>query len=377
MKRSWIPILALTITWSTSGETARPIGVVTAVDAGASSIKLHTDAGTDMLVRIDEKTEFLRVAPGERDLKNSVKITIAEVEPGDRILARGTTSADASTVAASSVIVMSKADIDKKHTADRAEWARRGTGGIVTASNPQARELTISVSSLAGSRTVVVTTTGNTVWRRYAPDSVKFSDARPSRFEEVQIGDQIRALGDQSEDGARFRAEEIVSGSFLNIPATVNTLGPGGDTVLVTDLTSKKQLVVKVTADTKLHAVPPGLARMLAVRGSGNPDARPGFTPPGQPPPGSGPGTGRPPDAPRRPRDLESMIERLPAITLADLKPGAAVAIASTRGSDPSEVTAITILSGIEPLLTATPQGGRQMVNGSWNLNLNMNMDTP
>ena len=71
------------------------------------------------------------------------------------------------------------------------------------------------------------------------------------------------------------------------------------------------------------------------------------------------------------------MIERLPAITLADLKPGAAVAIASTRGSDPSEVTAITILSGIEPLLTATPQGGRQMVNGSWNLNLNMNMDTP
>jgi hypothetical protein len=84
-----------------------------------------------------------------------------------------------------------------------------------------------------------------------------------------------------------------------------------------------------------------------------------------------------PAGTPDRPRDLETLIEKMPALTLADLKPGAAIAIASTRGADPSQVTAITILSGIEPLLTATPQGGRQMLNGSWNLNMNMNMDLP
>ncbi len=78
-----------------------------------------------------------------------------------------------------------------------------------------------------------------------------------------------------------------------------------------------------------------------------------------------------------RPRDLESLLEKMPVIKLADLKPGSAIAIASTRGTDPSQVTAITILSGIEPLLTPSPQGGRQMLSGSWNLNLNMNVDQP
>jgi hypothetical protein len=38
-------------------------------------------------------------------------------------------------------------------------------------------------------------------------------------------------------------------------------------------------------------------------------------------------------------------------------------------------MTAINILSGVEPLLTA-PQGGRQAL-GSWNLDLNMNMSLP
>lgn len=383
-KRLWIPIVILAATLTASGQTARPIGVVTAVDAGAGSITLHTDSGQDVVVRFDERTAFLRIAPGERNLNNAVKIAIADVGVGDRILARGTASADSKSIAASSVIVMSKADIDKRHMADRAEWKSRGIGGIVTALKPEAKELTISVPSLMGSKTVIVTPAGNAVWRRYAPDSVKFSDAKPSRFEEIVVGDQVRALGNKSDDGTRFTAEELVSGSFLNIAATVDAVNPSDSMVKVSDLATKKHLTVRVAPESNLRMVPPFLARMLAMRNAGEagtegrlPPAggRPGFS--GRPPEGNRPGMSSPAGTPDRPRDLESLIEKMPAVTLADLKPGAAIAIASTRGADPSQVTAITILSGIEPLLTATPQGGRQMLNGSWNLNMNMNMDLP
>ena len=57
--------------------------------------------------------------------------------------------------------------------------------------------------------------------------------------------------------------------------------------------------------------------------------------------------------------DFQSMLERVPPITLSDLKPGDAVIVSSTAGSDPSRVTAITLVAGVEPLL-ASPDGGPQ-----------------
>jgi hypothetical protein len=74
-----------------------------------------------------------------------------------------------------------------------------------------------------------------------------------------------------------------------------------------------------------------------------------------------------------RPRDIQSMLERMPAAALSDFKRGDAVAIASTRGADPSRMTAITILAGIEPVLAANSSAAP----GSWNLDLNMNMSLP
>ncbi len=61
------------------------------------------------------------------------------------------------------------------------------------------------------------------------------------------------------------------------------------------------------------------------------------------------------------PRDLQSMLERMPALPLAELKPGDSVIVASTTGADPTQVTAITVLAGVEPIFTAAQQGGRSM----------------
>ena len=64
------------------------------------------------------------------------------------------------------------------------------------------------------------------------------------------------------------------------------------------------------------------------------------------------------------------MIERLPALQLSELKPGDAIIVASTAGVDPSRATAITLLAGVEPLLTAPRQQENRALGGQWNLDI-------
>ncbi len=51
------------------------------------------------------------------------------------------------------------------------------------------------------------------------------------------------------------------------------------------------------------------------------------------------------------------MISRMPTETLAGLKVGDAVMIVATTGSDASKSTAVTLLAGVDPILTASPSG--------------------
>jgi len=68
---------------------------------------------------------------------------------------------------------------------------------------------------------------------------------------------------------------------------------------------------------------------------------------------------------------MQAMLERLPALKLEDLKPGDAIIISSTEGANPNQVTAITLVAGVEPILTATSGGGqRAAMLGSWNLDM-------
>jgi len=69
--------------------------------------------------------------------------------------------------------------------------------------------------------------------------------------------------------------------------------------------------------------------------------------------------------------DFQDMLERMPPLTLAELKPGDAIMLSATNGTDPASVTAINLLAGVEPLLTAAPEGGQQIF-GTWNFDMGM-----
>jgi hypothetical protein len=63
--------------------------------------------------------------------------------------------------------------------------------------------------------------------------------------------------------------------------------------------------------------------------------------------------------------DLQSMLSRAPAIQLKDLQKGDAIMLVSTQGT--SEVTAVTLLAGVEPLLQA-PASTQNMLLSNWNM---------
>ena len=348
----------------------RALGVVTKVDATQRMITLKTDAGAEVMVMPKPNASFRRVAPGETDLRNSASIELGDVGVGDRVLARGTVSDDQKAIAANQVVVMSQGDLAKKQAADRADWDRRGVNGVVA--SVTAEEVTVSVRGVAGVRTVVVIPAANATVRRYAPDSVKFADAKPSTLAQIKPGDQVRARGTRSEDGTKLQAEEIVSGSFRTIAGVILSLDAQQNTIRINDLATKKPMLVKINPDSSLRKLQPQAAQFLAARLSGggtpgSPESANAAPAGGRGGDGAGRGAGGGPGGARGGAgDLTQMIDRTPATTLADLKAGDALVISSTVGARPDEVTAITVLAGVEPILTKP--GTKQMALGDWNM---------
>ena len=344
----------------------RVIGEVIAVNPAAKQITLRLDGGGTVLVLLQDKTVYLRVPPGETDLKNAAPIVPSDIGVGDRVYARGRLAEDRKSIPAVAVIVMTKADLAQKRERERADWQKRAVAGTITALKPDTQEMTVSVRSRDGARAVVIERSPSAVFRRYAPDSVQFHQAQPSSFAEQNVGDSVRILGDRNPDGTRIRPEEIVSGSFCSIPGTINAIDAGSREIRISDLRSKRALTVRTTPATMLRRMPP--TKPAAGPGRAAPPSR------GQPAPGSGRGTpgasgagsGTRPPAQAASQAAPSLdVERMPAVKLEELKPGTAVIVLCTVGAEPSRVTAIVLVAGVEPLFTQTPEGPPQ-IGGAW-----------
>jgi hypothetical protein len=155
-------------------------------------------------------------------------------------------------------------------------------------------------------------------------------------------------LGDKSEDSTSLKATRVVSGSFRQIAGTISSINEEAGEVAIKDLASKRQLVVGVNAASAIRKMPEQVAASMARRyQSGRSAAAPSSS--------SG-------DA-----DIGQMLDRLMPVSLSELKPGDAIMLSATTGADPARVTAITLLAGVEPLLTASPDAARDIMSG-WNL---------
>ena len=372
---------------------SKAVGTVKSISG--NSIVLAAEGGSDTSVVVQDGARLLQIEPGETDLKKATPLQLSDLQNGDRILVRGSAGPDGKSILAVSVIAMKKADLAARHAHEQAEWQKNGIGGLVSAVDPAAGTITVSTSALGANKSVLVHVSKNTVLRRYAPGSVKFDDAAAAPIDQIKAGDQLRARGQKSADGGELTADEVVSGSFRNISGTINSIDAGTNTITVQDLVTKKPVVVQISQTSQLRKLPAPMAQRIAARlkgGSG--DAPVGANAGGNAAGGGASGgAGSAPaasaggsaleqrsgdtGAPRGPGgaganggagrggaggqggDLQQAISRMPPSTLTDLQKGDAVMIVATADNTgaPGGVVAITLLSGVEPILQASPSG--------------------
>jgi hypothetical protein len=326
------------------------IGEVKVIDNSAKQLIVKTDAGSLVTVALADSTSYMRLPPGEKTLDKATKIVFGDLGEGDRVFARGKVADDKKSVPARVLVVMSKADIAKKQEAERAEWKRRGVLGIITALKPETKEITISSRTMAGPQSLIIPVSDKVEVRRYAPDSIKFADAKTAQFDELKVGDQLRALGERSADGSAFTAEKVVTGSFKTVAGVITAVDAATGEVKINDMQTKQPLTIVVKQDAVLRKFPAemGGGMMMMGRpggGGGAPGQTPGAGPGAAPAQGGGPGGGG------MRMNIQDMLERLPTISIADVKVGDTIIVSSTKGADPMRLTAISLISGADTLL--------------------------
>ena len=376
---------------------AKPVTFLGTVQTiSGNTITVKNDAGATMQVTVEENARLLRIEPGQKTLAGASPFSLADLQAGDRVMARGSTSAEGNALAATMLVAIKGADIAQKQEREREDWQKRGTGGLVKSVDAAAGTVTVS-SGPGGTRTEVIHASPSTIVRRYAPGSVKFDQAIKGTLDQIKPGDQLRARGSKSADGATLEAEEIVSGSFLNLAGPIQAVNADASTITLTDTATKKPVVVSITPDSEVKKLDPAVAQRIAARlsgggakrpdgspaaaaGAGSRNAGPGNAGPGSEGPGStqgaagagsgpsgqagspgrGPGAGTP--------DFQQLLARAPTVTLKDLQKGNMVIVVATEGQYPLSATAITVVAGVEPMLQASTSGSQAMLSSAWNL---------
>ena len=352
-------------------------GDVTVIDA--SHIIVTTKDGA-VEIPLGEKTEYKRVSAEKPSLSTATVVALTDIGVGDKVAVSVIFDPDKKPQPARTVYLMTKADIAQKQTKETQEWRTRGIAGRVTAIDALAGKITLEQRGLVGSSTIVVTPKETVKYLRYAPDSVKYSEAQQSTIAEIKPGDMLRALGDRSTDGTTFAAEEIVSGAFQTRAGTVKSVDATKNEIVVTDLASKKDLTIVVSPNTILKKFPEEQAQRMAQFQMGGQGG--GFRPAGQgnSPPAANQTNPANPAGPRpgfggaRPGGggIDDMLDRFPTITPADLKVGDVIAVSSSRGTDLDRVTAIKLLSGVEPFLRAAQMSAAKQRGPQRQLDLNI-----
>lgn len=360
---------------------AKSIGKIKTINGNAMTIS--PSSGPEVDVTVQPNARLLRLAPGEKDLKNSTRMQLQEFQVGDTIRVRGAGSADGKSISALEVILISPGTVAAVSDQVRQDWQKRGVGGIVDTVGTENGVIHISVPRPGGKKQIAIHTSKNTIVHRYAVDSARPENASTASLSEIRSGDQVRARGERNADGTEINAEEIYTGFFPQFAATVKSVDAQAGLLTLEDLKAKKTVEVKITPESHLHKIPPEMAQAFAVHlrsmtaqaMGGAPTstavkdaaaAQPVATPGGPKGQNGRPGGGMNGRAP----DLQGIIARLPSSSLSDLnlQKGDAVVVLATEGSSSTPKTAITLLSGVEPILRAAPSASDAMMLSPWTL---------
>jgi hypothetical protein len=369
-RKAGIPVLMLSIGLLTALLMAAPptgaqapshfLGTITGINGDVLTVK--PAQGDVQQVEVPSTAAVKRIAPGQTNLSTAVAMLFSDLAVGDHVLVNLDPDATGATPQALRIVAIKQEDLARKQQQETEAW-QHGVGGLVKSVDQARGVIQLASGAGAAARIITVHTTASTVLKRYAPGSVRFEEAQTAPISAIQAGDQLRARGEKNADGTEITADELVSGGFRNISGTVVSLDPANSTLVVKDLTTKKPVTVHISSEAQMRQLPDRMAEMLAARlkgiaAGGNDGARAqgGGAATGGAPMQRGGGSGA--------ADMQQVLSRAPAIQLSDLKKGEAVMLVSTQGA--SDVTAITLLAGVEALLEAPAS---QNLLSNWSMN--------
>jgi hypothetical protein len=328
----------------------RFVGSITAIDNNTLTVK--TDSGDLHQVQIPATASIKRIAPGQHDLSTAATIQFSDLATGDRVLVKLDPNASGTAPQAVEVVAVKLSDVALKQQKEREDWQQRGVGGLVKSVDAAAGVVVLSSGSGTTAKTITVHTTKATVLKRYTTASVSYDAAQLAPLDAIQPGDQLRARGTKNQEGTEIAAEEVISGSFRNISGNITSIDAGASTLVVKDLATKKQVTIHIPSDAQMRRLPDRMAQMLAARLKGNSSGASGSVQAGTP---GGNQMGG---------DPQQILNRAPANQLANLTKGEPVMLVSTPGK--TEVTAITLLAGVQALLEA-PEASQNLLS-SWSM---------
>lgn len=317
---------------------------------------------------LTKTTTYFRLPPDNLKLSAATASQLSDISAGDNVLVTGMLSENGKDIFAIKVYLVKGTDIAAQQAKQIQEWRTRGVSGRITEVNAETKVITVEMRGITGTATTIQVSPKDQIkYLRYAPTSVKYTDALKSDFSEIKVDDMIQALGDKSEDGATLKAEEILTGSFVTVAGTVKTIDATKNEVTITDLKTKKDVTIGVNSTSMLKKFPEedaqrmaGMMRMMQMGGGGmQPQQGKG----GQ---GGQGGFGK--------MNINDLLNRFPTITVAELKAGDIIAVSSPKGSDETRLTAIRLLAGVEPFIALASMGSgnsggrRGGVSGSLNI---------
>ncbi len=372
-----------------AGTTAMAQGVkpsvITGDVASVSDGKIVVNAKDGAIdAVISATTAFKRVLPENPSPAAAVASNISEIGVGDKIMVTGILAADGKSLPARAVYLMTKSDLSQKKAKDTEAWRTRGITGKVSKVNEQTGQITVDIRSLMGSTAVTVTPKADAKFIRYAPDSEKFDEARPSSLAEIKVGDNLRALGDKSSDGTAVSAETVLTGSFQTVAGTVVSVDPAKNEIVINNFQTKKPVTISLATATTLKRFPEEMAqRMAGMQGGaagGVQGVRPvgGGTPPasGGQQTGGQTGGGRTFGGGRAGGGIDEMLDRFPTISAADLKVGDMIAASSSKSDNQDHIRAIKLLAGVEPFIKIAQMqaaaGGQRQGGGGRGVDFNI-----
>ena len=318
------------------------LGTVTEFKVSSFEFGLQPDSGAATYFKVSPDTEVVQVEPGERDLSKAKKVRLTDLSLDDRVMVTFVEGMPE----ARRIVLISATDISQRNEAERLDWQKRGVNGTVTAIHGD--EITLRTGSVQGRQEITVVVTPKTMVRRYAPDSVKFADAQWSTIAEISVGDQARSKGNQSADGARLTAEDLVFGTFRSAIGAITAIDPEARKITIADLVTKRPLTIRVTGDTQLKEMPDFRGLFKNGGAGAHETLSPGSSPVAQ--------------AVSDPHklDIAKLLEMLPLTKFEALKIGGAVMVSSTRGSSSDQVTATRIISNVNFVIETAEAAAKQ-----------------